>query len=531
MSSYLLNKPKRNTAPVYTPISTKQVKNNCGAFVYQISPEDQLRRFLVLGREGGTYYAGEHKLTADNTTSIKFLIHTNGKLVVSIVVEMSVGGRIPKNDTALYVLAMCSAYGDTETRAMAHSVLPQVARTGTHLFQFCAFVDTMRGWGRGLRTAVGNWYTEQEPSKLAYQVIKYGQRDGWSHADLLRLSHPRATGVTNDILKYTVDGWPNVGTDPHPDDVLALLWAAERVKATDSEDEIALLIQTYHLPMEVVPSEKKTKRVYEALLPDAPITWLLRNLGTLSKLEVLKTGQFTNINTVCDKLANESILRKGRVHPLAVMVAHNTYKSGAGIRGSSTWPVVQKVVDALDKSFELAFKTIDPTGKRILLALDVSGSMSMGTIAGMPGITPRIGAAAMAAVTVRAEDNVTTMAFSNTFMPFNIGKTETLDSVVRHMSSMSFSNTDCSLPIVWATRNNVEADAFVIYTDSETNCGVHPMTALKAYRDKMGIDAELIVVGMTATKFSIGDPNDPRILNVVGFDTSAPNIISEFIAS
>jgi 60 kDa SS-A/Ro ribonucleoprotein len=69
----------------------------------------------------------------------------------------------------------------------------------------------------------------------------------------------------------------------------------------------------------------------------------------------------------------------------------------------------------------------------------------------------------------------------------------------------------------------------VIYTDSETWAGgVHPAQALRDYRRASGIDARLVVVGMVANEFSIADPSDPGMLDVVGFDTAAPQLISDF---
>ena len=74
-----------------------------------------------------------------------------------------------------------------------------------------------------------------------------------------------------------------------------------------------------------------------------------------------------------------------------------------------------------------------------------------------------------------------------------------------------------------------EIDAFVIYTDSETWAGsVHPAQALAEYRRASGIDARLVVVGMVSNGFSIADPNDPGMLDVVGFDTATPQLISDF---
>jgi 60 kDa SS-A/Ro ribonucleoprotein len=76
----------------------------------------------------------------------------------------------------------------------------------------------------------------------------------------------------------------------------------------------------------------------------------------------------------------------------------------------------------------------------------------------------------------------------------------------------------------------VEADAFIVYTDSETWFGqIHPVQALQEYRRKTGIPAKLIVVGMVSNHFSIADPNDAGMLDVVGFDTAVPQVMSDFI--
>ncbi len=355
---------------------------------------------------------------------------------------------------------------------------------------------------------------------------------------MLRLAHVQArnqgiaaaSDTRNAIFSYMVDSWPGVGIVPHENEALQIIWAAERAKTAD-EKELVHLIQTYRLPMECVPSEKRSKAVYEALIPSAGMTWLLRNLSNLSKTGAIAEGQYSNLNAVIARLTDGEQIRRGRVHPLSLLVALNTYSSGRGIRGNGEWPVIPKVVEALDAAFYMAFDAIAPTGMRFVLGLDVSGSMAGGLIAGMPGITPRIGTAAMAMATNRVENNVATMAFSNKFVPFAVGRNECLDAVTARMNGMPFDRTDCSLPMVWAMQNKVEADAFVIFTDSETYAGkVHPVQALKQYQDKMGIAARLIVVGMVSNEFSIADPNNPNMLDLVGFDTSAPAVISEFAA-
>jgi 60 kDa SS-A/Ro ribonucleoprotein len=83
--------------------------------------------------------------------------------------------------------------------------------------------------------------------------------------------------------------------------------------------------------------------------------------------------------------------------------------------------------------------------------------------------------------------------------------------------------------MLYALDREREIDTFVIYTDSETWAGeVHPAHALADYRRASGIDARLVVVGMVSNGFSIADPNDPGMLDVVGFDTATPQLVSDF---
>ena len=72
-------------------------------------------------------------------------------------------------------------------------------------------------------------------------------------------------------------------------------------------------------------------------------------------------------------------------------------------------------------------------------------------------------------------------------------------------------------------------DVFVVDTDSETWFGkIHPAQALRRYREQMGIPARLIVVGMVSSGFSIADPEDAGMLDVVRFDTATLAVMADF---
>jgi 60 kDa SS-A/Ro ribonucleoprotein len=220
-----------------------------------------------------------------------------------------------------------------------------------------------------------------------------------------------------------------------------------------------------------------------------------------------------------------------------------TYAQGHGMRGSGAWTPVSQVVDALDGAFYLSFENAPSTGKRIMLALDVSGSMGS-PVHGMPYLSCREASAAMALVTAAVEPEHRFVAFTNGafgsmwpgigsgLSPLAISPRQRLDDVVASIAKLSFGGTDCALPMVEALKHRWEVDVFIVFTDNETWAGsIHPSQALRDYRERMGIAAKLVVVAMTSNGFSIADPNDGGMLDVVGFDSSVPLVISSFINS
>jgi len=272
--------------------------------------------------------------------------------------------------------------------------------------------------------------------------------------------------------------------------------------------------------------------VWEALLEtDMPMTALIRNLATLTRVGLLVPGSEASRRIVA-QLGDAGRLRAARIHPIAVLAALKTYAQGKGERGKSTWTPVPQVIDALDAAFYATFQNVEPTGKRWLLALDVSGSMGMGTVSGVPGLTPRVASAAMALVTAATEQHHTFLGFAHELIPLKISPRQRLDDVVAAISGIPFGGTDCALPMLWAIEHKAKVDVFVVYTDSETWFGqIHPMQALSQYRAKTGIRAKLIVVGMTSNGFTIADPDDAGALDVVGFDSAVPSVMGDFVRS
>ncbi len=528
MAHKLFNVFNRKNTPQSEPIpGSGQVPNSAGGYAWEMDPWKALQRFLVLGSEGGTFYTSEQKLTREGAVNALACLAADGPRFVRTVVDISSAGRAYKNDPAIFALALAAASDDAQTRQLALAALPQVARTGTHLFHFAEFVDGLRGWGRGLRRAVARWYQARSLDSLSYQLAKYQSRDGWSHRDLLRLAHANPASPQ----EKTLLGWAVGKEDVALEDLSGLVKGLELLKRAVGDEEIIALIREYRAPREVLPTEALNRpAIWEAMLPTLGLVALIRNLGNLGKLGLLAEDA-PAAGLVIERLTDRAALRKNRVHPLQVLAALVTYEQGHGMRGSGEWPVSKPVLAALNQAYTLSFENIQPAGKRIYLALDVSGSMGMGLIAGIPGVTPRVASAALAMMSLASEKQVIIKGFSTELTPLNISKQDSLEAVVKKITGLPFAGTDCALPMLDALKHNLKIDAFVIYTDSETWFGkIHPSQALAQYRQQTGISAKLVVVGMTSTKFSIADPNDAGMLDVVGCSTDTPSVIADFIA-
>jgi 60 kDa SS-A/Ro ribonucleoprotein len=539
---------RSNKTSVYTKAEPTQTPNSCGALVWEVNDWDRLNRFLVLGAEGGTYYIGQQDLLKANHDVVLRLLAHDGPKVVATAVSISQAGQAYKNDPAVFVLALAAAHGDAATKQAARAAVPQICRISTHLFHWMQYVMALRGTGRFVKTAVGGWYAAQDAAKLAYQAIKYQQRDGWSHRDMLRLAHPLATSPEQDaVFRWMVAGkkgleclkYRQVKKRPagkeaversYPDlteCLPAIIAAFEEAKTADTKRLINLITE-HNLPREAIPTEKlNSVEVWEALLQKMPLNAMIRNLSKMTSIGLLKPLSVA-AKLVAERLRDEVYLKKSRVHPMQVLLAAKTYAQGRGIKGSLTWTPVTALLSALDDGFYRTFANVKPIGKPVLMALDVSGSMTS-PIMGSP-ISACEATTALALVHINVEpDGVHAFGFNLGMQELPIRKGMSLGDAMRYTENINGGGTNVSLAYEYALKHRLKVGGFVVMTDSETNGGAHPFQRLREYRDKFVADARSVVLATTSTSFTVNDPSDRYGLDVAGFDASVPAFIADFI--
>lgn len=517
--------------PVSEPLNNRQVANNGGGYAFEVTPKVRLERFLILGTDSGTYYVNEMDLTKQNVDFLRKMIKEDEDLVRNTAVEVSSSGRAYRNDAAIFVMALLLAEGKKKPQTLM--AIKAVVRTGMHVYQLAEFINSLGGWGRAKRAAIAGWFLSKTPEQLAYQAVKYRQRNGWTMKDLMRLSHP--VGVDTEVGNFIL-GKPQAGFLPS----LPILEGFEVMKNAETINDVLSTLGMYpNLPWEAIPTQFLTDlKVWKKLYNNGQLKGqaLLRNVTRLAKMDAFKDMSFAR--EIADAMRDEKMIASTRLHPMQYLNAYVVYTQGQ-LRNSGGWysdvnrqkswtasPIIQ---DALDDGFGLSFGNIEPSNKNMMISVDVSGSMSW-TAAGTSNFTCAQASGAMALVTARVEPKYVVNGFSGDLVNLNLTARDSIESAFQKVQRNNFGSTNPSAPLKKAIQDRIPVDTFVIITDNEVNSGVHASKALKEYRQKTGINAKMVVMGMAANSFTIADPLDGGMLDVVGFDTNTPAVVSDFSA-
>ena len=279
------------------------------------------KRFLILGSEGGSYYATELKLTIENANHVLACISEDGVRVVRETVAISDSGTRAQERSGDFRAG--TVRGLRRRSRPARPRLMRCRRSAAPERTCSSLPNTSRPFAAGVadcgaELAAGT--RRSKPRDLAYQVVKYRQRERLVAHRPAPAGAPerRATRRTARSISGSpsaIDAvWATADEQP-TDNALAFIWAFEQAqKATDFK-QIIQLIEDFDLPREALPTEwLNDARVWEALLDKMPLTAMIRNLGVMSKIGLLKPFSQAE-STVVKRLGNARSAQAGARPP------------------------------------------------------------------------------------------------------------------------------------------------------------------------------------------------------------------------
>jgi 60 kDa SS-A/Ro ribonucleoprotein len=533
-----------------------QVRNAAGGYVFGKDLWTRVEDFLILGTTGGTFYTAEAQLTAQNLAVLLEARDTDPERFVTLAREISDSrpSRAPKPDPCIFALALAAS--DAKARPYAKAAFADVIRTTDHLAKFFGYCKNIAGKdskaghgtslvsGRAMRTMLASFFNGRDVHDAAFAALKGRQRktpsgEDMALRDIIRLSH--AAGRTAEHTALI--GWlAGKVSDEQAREILPDVDNFLAAQAAVTKDEALALILERRVPWEFIPSELRTAKVWRALADTVGMTALIRNLGLMTRLGTIKP--FADVNDrVVARLTSQDGLVRARVHPVDLYLALKAYQSGRSQphpkAAVQTWQPVGVITDALEQAYGLSFGAVEPSGKKLLVAVDSSGSMAgngwwapggnMVTVNGTEIGTPYEVANTMAAMLARTEGgNVHVIDVDTSVHASKVTPKTSFRDIARWRPSGG--GTDLSLPFSWARTQNMKVDGIVVLTDSETWAGhAHAQQELQRYRRAVNPDVRVVVVSMTAAGYQIVDPGDEAVLSVAGLDAALPKVISGFI--
>ena len=366
---------------------------NRGGSLERLDDLTKLRRFLCLGTETSCLcVCMEKEPRLEDARSIYRLIESGqGGLVVQEIKKFGLKSGSAKLKPLCFALALCAKSDDSATKRAAYEAFEVICTSSDHLLSFVKYCEDLSisgtGWGRAHRRAICNWYNSRSPFELAVAVGGCKNRGGWSHLDVMRLSHIRPTSEgTKCVCKYIAKGIKtcsaeyldfvgDLKTNKTILEVLSYLNAVEDAKRTKSENDLVILISAHGLTQELCPAELlHSTEVWMTLLQGMPVATMLKSLGKMSSYGVFCDAS-PQVELVCERLGDESCIQG--IHPFDFLSALKLYERGRrGTMGVYSWeanPTLRlSLADAYHLSLKVRYKdkthaqNFESSGRRVV---------------------------------------------------------------------------------------------------------------------------------------------------------------------
>lgn len=538
----------------------------------QEEPEVNLSQYLYVGKEYPNYQPGNwfvHKYYEQGRiSSISKLAEKENPLVAIDLIKKAFDSKLIQNpETLVFALAVCARQTGKDTlRHAAYNAIKTICSTPQHFILFIKFASELakslpepkHGWGSGWRKAVNDWYLSKDALELAKCVTRYKGRYGWTHKDIIKLSHPKTSDIAKQaVFKYVLFGLKETqkefGDKPEAVEVVNYIQSVEDFKHCEDELQAARLLEIHNLTLDHVPGHMlKSEEVWNSLIPTMSLTMLFNSLQRIHNIGILKPNA-TAVDKIIDAISDQDKLASEKIHPALVHITIKNYeKSGKPLsfekqrvknaaKKPSPPPLKpnRKIIEALYKTLGYSFNSLEPTGLRYMITIDMNKAMQDSPAWQCGNVSAAEAGCLIALCLLRCEQNVTVATFKNIGIHVvNLDKNGSLGQIVRKMKQMPTGAVNLEKPMIWATQKSKKYDVFINVVDvveKRFGNGVrtdNPIKAIKDYRTKMELkDAKLVTCAMTSAHMVSHADTDKNCLSICGFDENVPKIIEAFARS
>ena len=451
----MVNKALFGSAPRGERAKPTEDRNEAGGLAYRLDAKQALSRLMVTGCLSDVFYADAE----DQLDSFKKLAaEVDCDFLGKVAVYAREQGRM--KDAPALACALLSNRGADGNRVL-DLVFSRVVGNAKMLRNYVTMIRSgkfgRKSLGAANRRRLRAWFAARSPEAL----FKQSAGDP-SMRDLLRLIRPASREDKQRSALY--DYFLGKPAAEKSENLPQLVKDFEAWKDPNNPR----IVDTPDLPLMMLTGVALPKAAKKALWTSLARTmswWALRmNLATLARNECFEDAEITKL--VAARLGNrEEVLKSGN-YPYQILAAYKAAMSGTHRLPN---PVLLGLHAALDLSTE---NMVTLAAKRVVVAVDVSGSMNSPITGKRKGSTTNMNcrevAALVAMCAVRRSADCRVVAFGQNLAEIRIDPAVPALTMAEKLGELNLGGTDCSLPFVWLNQEKVDADLVILVSDDQS---------------------------------------------------------------
>lgn len=499
---------KSATVPASVKVNAKkweQSTNEAGGAAFSFPDKLALAQFAVTGTFNNIFYTdAESQLTKVKELTAK----VDSVFLAKLAVYARESGYM--KDMPAFFLAVLHARGETDLLA---TVFPRVITSFKMLSNFVQIVRSgatgRKSFGSFTKRVIQNWLDKKNAQEVFNGSI--GLSDP-SVADIIKMVHPKAGDPSKDAVYAYVTEAKNYESkmDNLPDDI-QLFEKLKKGQAT----------QIPNIPFRALTNVELSPKQWQSIAENMPFNTLRQNLNMLAKREVFKTQSF--VDKIAEKLSNHDLVKMSKVFPYQLYTAYLNMDDG----------IPSEIKNALQDAAEVATENVPSFGGKVVLAIDVSGSMAspvIGYVVG--GVVSKMRcvdvAGLMASCVLRQNKNARVIPFDTSNHVVDLNSRDSIMSNAQKIARYGGGGTNCSLPLQLLNKEGAKADLVIYVSDNQSwagrSYGVAEEWVIFKQRNK---NAKLVNIDIQPYPHT-NLPDGKDVLNIGGFSDVIWNTIEQF---
>lgn len=508
--------------------------NEAGGIAYRFAPKHALAQLAMTGCLNGVYYAdAEEQLDA----VLDLARQVDPKFVAQVAIYARQVGHM--KDMPALLVAHLTTLDLRLFRIAAEKVIDNTKMLRTFVQIMRSGVTGRKSLGSAPKRFVENWL-QSRPSKALFRG-NIGQDP--SLADVIKMVHPAPADAERTALyAYLID-------KPHAAADLPLLVKEFELFKNSLSPRSTVLSQSTEKPSRL-DGNQTINRFPEIPCPKVPFQMLTglplteqhwcdiaqsaswqatrMNLNTFARHGVFANQKLTDL--VATRLRDAKAIRQAGAFPYQLLAAYQN--AGAGIP--------QVIRDALQDAMETATSNVPAWQGRVVVCVDVSGSMRSPITGYRKGATSAVTcvqvASLIAATALRKNPLARVIAFNDEVEPVTLNPRDSVMTNTRVLTDLPWGGTDCSRPLALLNKEGTEADLVLMVSDNQSWIdlrkeswsfkGTEVMEEWERLKER-NPQARLVCLDLQPYTTSQA-PDRDDILNVGGFSDQVFSVIRDF---